>query len=365
MSGNVVIYKSFADLHCDLLYYLQAEGQHTPFDPVVRCSLPQLQKGGVRLQTMAVFVETNAASVRTAMAQVNIFKNLPLLYPNNFSHSPLYTDGVISLLMAVENASGLCDEDEPIQFGLDRLKLIAQTCGKPLYVSLTWNSENRFGGGALTAVGLKEDGKRLLEVMYELQIAVDLSHASDALAYDILEFLDSQKLDLPVIASHSNSRAILNVPRNLTDDLAQEIFRRKGVIGLNLFKAFVGSDPEAFAQHISRWISLGGAKHICFGADFFDDRELFHSGRYPGVAEFFFPDYANASCYGQLTCMIQQQLNLSEEALSDLSLNNMMRFINESTTESVFGFELNAKMQRCKDRKEAAKGSQETIVAAN
>ena len=126
-----------------------------------------------------------------------------------------------------------------------------------MYVSFTWNMENRFGGGALTTVGLKDDGKRLLEVLATNRIAVDLSHASDRLAYDIFNYIDKHKLDMKVIASHSVMRAIHHAPRNLPDEIAKEIIKRKGIIGLNFIAKFIGPDMKAFPNTSTGCLCLG------------------------------------------------------------------------------------------------------------
>ena len=72
------------------------------------------------------------------------------------------------------------------------------------------------------------------------KIAIDLSHTSDFLAHDILNYIDKMGLNVRTIASHSNFRKIAEVVRNLTDEIAKEILKRGGVIGFNLFKSFVG-----------------------------------------------------------------------------------------------------------------------------
>ena len=131
-------------------------------------------------------------------------------------------------------------------------------------MSLTWNGENRFGGGDGAHIGLKEDGKRLLDWMDEKRIPVDLSHASDLLAHEIIEYIDKKNLSLPVLASHSNFRKIHGTSRNLPDSIAQEIIRKKGVIGINLFMPFVGMDfPKNLVNHIEYGLKLGGDNALC------------------------------------------------------------------------------------------------------
>lgn len=128
-----------------------------------------------------------------------------------------------------------------------------------LYIGFTRHAENRFGGGNNSKVGLKEDGKKLLQYLNGKKIAVDFSHASDTLASDILDYLSDHNLEVPILASHSNYRKVFNQTRNLPDHIAKEIIQRGGIIGVNFLRAFVNNEnPNALYHHINRGIELGG-----------------------------------------------------------------------------------------------------------
>ncbi|CUI16207.1 hypothetical protein PNK_0579 [Candidatus Protochlamydia naegleriophila] len=321
-----------ADLHCDLLCYLEENPARTPYDSVVRCSFPQLMKGHVKLQTLANFTHTGPLSVKKGMAQVQLYRQLALLYPKDVKRGqmpfsmPGQTDPV-ALLMAFENASGFCGEEEPLKDGINRLQAVIRDVGKPLYISLTWNTENRFGGGALTNCGLKEDGKRLLEELNGQGIAIDLSHASDPLAYEMIDYIENKGLDIPLMASHSNARAIKNVPRNLPTDIAKELFRRRAIVGLNLYGPFVGLSEEAILQHLAFWLELGGEKYMCFGSDFFYEGDFSTIQRVKGQ-DLFFKRYPDASCYPALIEFIRKELKLSESIVHQLAYQNAVDFLN-------------------------------------
>jgi len=226
-----------------------------------------------------------------------------------------------------------CEEGEELEKALHRLTEWRHRVGSILYMSLTWNTENRFGGGAHTDIGLKNDGKRLLEYLCEHQIAVDLSHTSDRLAYELLNEIDKRNYQIPVIASHSNARAVCNAPRNLPDDLIKEIVRRKGLIGMNFVRFFLGSEKETahnFTRHFEHFCTLGALSHLCFGADFFNDEDLSPAYRKPPGATFF-PAYDNASTYSNVLNQWRQQGGVSEDALLGVCYGNARKFIESLT----------------------------------
>ncbi len=303
-----------ADLHCDLLAYLQVDPKRTPYDPVARSSAIQMKEGGVVFQTLAIYTKTRKGSVQCASEQFEIYKTLPTLCPGAFGK------GGVEIPVALENASGVCEEEEPFEKGLERLEKMAPL----LYISMTWNDENRFGGGNLSTVGLKPDGQRLLEWMNGKNIAIDFSHTSDALAQDTLNFLDKKNLKIRPIASHSNFRKISDVSRNLPDEIAKEIVKRGGVIGLNFVRRFIGSEcPKDFVQQIEHAASLGLLDNFCFGADFFDDREIPKELDY--LRPTFFEGLDNSSCYPKLLEMLRK--NFSDEILEKIAYKNLWRFL--------------------------------------
>ncbi len=322
-----------ADLHCDLLLFLQMQKERTPFDPISRVSYPQLKAGGVRLQTLAIFTYPKAGSTELGREQVEIFQELPRKYKDCFEilsdvqklKSP---SDKIFILPAFENASGFCEESEPLESGLGRLQHIHEKLKHILYISLTWDGENRFGGGNGSQVGLKPDGKQLLLFLHQKKIAVDLSHTSDKLAHDILNFIDQYGLDIPVIASHSNFRSITDIPRNLPDEIAMEIIKRKGIIGFNFFSCFIGlEDPHRLLKHLEHGLKLGGHKALSFGADFFCDSDFPSLKTKYNTSTFFFDHYSDSSKYPTLLQLFQSRLTLPPELLHDIALGNFTHFL--------------------------------------
>jgi microsomal dipeptidase-like Zn-dependent dipeptidase len=317
------------DLHCDLLFYLENSGERTPYDLDARCSIPQLNQGRVKLQALPVFTRTDERSVRNGEGQVNIFSSLCKQYPLNFvpySSSSSIESSPIAILPAFENASGFCGEGEPLREGIKRLHRYIDLVGKPLYISLTWNSENRFGGGAHTPIGLKEDGKQLLNELHQQKIAIDLSHTSDALAYEIIDHIEGASLEIPLMASHSNVRSVARVPRNLPDEIISEVFRRRGIIGFNVIQKFIGETEFDVVKHVAHFLELGGEDFLAVGADFFYAADL-QDPHAKNKENFFFDSFKDASCYGKLFELLHRELGLNQTILSKISHQNALAFI--------------------------------------
>ncbi|MBC5774249.1 membrane dipeptidase [Pontibacter sp. KCTC 32443] len=318
------------DLHCDLLVYLtDVPGAIQDNVDEIGCALPSLTQGNVKLQVMAIYCPTKSGSTAYAKKQSEAYKLLAesencLTAVTNLDelHQALKADQT-GMVVAIENASGFCEEDEPLEDGFKKLEKIIEDAGTPLYISMTHSLANRFGGGNATTLGITRDGKMLLDYMHGRKIAIDMSHTSDALAYDILEHIDREKLDIPVIASHSNFRPLWEHERNLPYELMQEIIRRKGLIGINFLRSFLHNDePDAILDHIKYGFAHGAEDVICFGADYFYTADEKDVSRLP----FYFPDLLHAGIsYSYILKKLQEQLR--PEQLQKLAYQNALRFI--------------------------------------
>lgn len=314
------------DLHCDLLSYFLYP--HKGHKEDIGCSLPYLLEGNVRLQVMAIYTSTENGSVEKACRQADFFvellENPSVFKADNFIISD-YQPGRVGILAAIENASGLCGETEDFSTINQNYSQIVSKTGKPAYVGFTHHTENRFGGGNATETGLKEDGKRLLEFLCEMEVPVDFSHTSDALAFDILNYGEQKNLKFRILASHSNSRKVYSHNRNLPSELVQEIIKRDGIIGINFIKDFINPEnPKAMYHHISHFLESGAENHLVYGGDFFFDAAHPDKSRYP----FFFDEFKNALAYNTINKWIV--LNYGLNTMNKISHENALRFLNET-----------------------------------
>jgi len=318
------------DLHCDLLSYLaEVPGAHPSNIEEIGCALPRLAEGRVKLQVLAVYAATGSGSTKSARHQIELLPRL-LKDEQDRLYAVSTADRIdaageserTGVVLAIENASCFCEEGEPLDRGLDRLGWILDESGPVLYVSPTHLGPNRFGGGAPDPAGLSDDGRVLLDFLDGRGVALDLSHASDALAREALEHIDRMGSAVPVLASHSNYRAVCDHARNLPDDIAAEIIRRGGVIGFNFIRDYVhADDPGALRRHVEHGLELGGGDALAFGADFFSPRQF----PVPRKIPFFFPEHEHAGCYPPLLRGLADLLG--DAGLAALAHRNVERFL--------------------------------------
>jgi membrane dipeptidase len=87
--------------------------------------------------------------------------------------------------------------------------------------------------------GLSEFGREVVREMNRLGMMVDVSHAADAVFWEVMELSSA-----PPIASHSSARAVHDHPRNLSDDMLRAIAARGGVVQVNSLGRYIAPLPE-------------------------------------------------------------------------------------------------------------------------
>lgn len=165
-------------------------------------------------------------------------------------------EGRMSAILTIEGAAGF-DYDPALLEDLYKIGFRMTTLG--------WNESSPLCGSHITGEGLSEKGKEYVRQAQSLHMLVDVSHISDKAFWDIIRITEA-----PIVASHSNSRAVCDSSRNLTDEMFMEICRTDGVVGLNLYSEFIGGkkDISTAAEHILHFLSLDtSGKHIALGGD--------------------------------------------------------------------------------------------------
>ena len=187
-------------------------------------------------------VEANSDKIRLAFSGKDIQQN--------------YENGLMSAVMTIEGPAG---------FGFDP-ELLEDLYNVGFRItSLGWNEQNPLTGSNVTGGGLTDQGRAFVKEAQRLGMRIDVSHISDEGFWDIMDITQA-----PVLATHSNSRKLCDVGRNLTDEMFRAICKTGGVVGLNLYTDFVGENPslDTFCDHIFHFLELDpDGKHIALGGD--------------------------------------------------------------------------------------------------
>ncbi len=171
-----------------------------------------------------------------------------------------WTAGKSALILAVEDARLLDGE-------IDRLPVLAARGVR--FLTLTWSGDTCIGGSHNSTCGLTEFGRAVVAQCFKLGIIPDVSHASDATADETIAM--ARAADKAVVATHSNARAVCAHKRNLTDAQFTAIRDLGGIVGISLcpehLSAAAPRNIDTVLRHIEHYLSLGGEKTICLGAD--------------------------------------------------------------------------------------------------
>lgn len=250
------------DLHCDTLYKVFTEKKSLASND---CHI-SLEKGEMFdkwIQCCAVWIPDEIRGEEAVRLVENCSKylSLELSKPNvNTTKIENVRDSKKSnIILTLEGGACLGGKIENIKY-FRNLGARAMT--------LTWNGSCEIGDGAdvENSKGLTQFGKEAIKEMEKCGIAVDLSHASDRLFYDVI-----QNAKRPVIATHSNSRTVFPHRRNLTDEQFEIIKQSGGIVGLNFHKYFLSDDSQSIddlIKHTEHFLSLGGENTVAIGSDF-------------------------------------------------------------------------------------------------
>ncbi|RLD83671.1 MAG: peptidase M19, partial [Bacteroidetes bacterium] len=125
---------------------------------------------------------------------------------------------------------------------------------------------NKLGGSAhgISGEGLTEFGLDVIKKMIELNMIIDIAHASPQIIDDILKTTDR-----PIISSHTGVKGTCDNVRNLSDKHLKAIANSGGLVGIAMFEqAVCGTDATATAKAIKYTSDLIGVDHVALGSDF-------------------------------------------------------------------------------------------------
>lgn len=170
----------------------------------------------------------------------------------------------INVVTGMEGLSQIGDD-------IDKIDYFYEEAGAR-HAMLTWNEQNALATGWPMDVtrGLTEPGKRAVKRIQKLGMVMDVSHLNDKCFWEVMNLAQG-----PIIASHSNARAVCPVMRNLSDEMLKEIAKTGGLAGMNSLREFIdekheNQDVEHLADHVEYIADLIGVEHIGLGFDFDD-----------------------------------------------------------------------------------------------
>lgn len=277
------------DLHCDTVWrLLELDGEGDLYKNNCSVSIQNLRQSGAAAQFFACFIHLGDIRKETAgeqyeegyqkalrmiqylKAQVEAYKGEAALAGSVEELEENTREGKVSAVITIEEGGILNGR-------LERLDQLYREGVRLL--TLMWNYENCIGYPNSTdphimGSGLKPFGIEAVKKMNELGMVIDVSHASDGTFWDVLKY--SRK---PVMASHSNCRAVCGHPRNLSDEMIRALAEKGGIAGLNFYGHFLGSGNdsllESMAQNVEHMLRTGGSGFPAIGTDFdgFDGAE--------------------------------------------------------------------------------------------
>lgn len=182
--------------------------------------------------------------------------------------SDLYEDkrkGRRSIMLGIENGLALNHDISNVRYFARR---------GVVYITLCHNGDNDIcdsARGCNTHGGVSRFGEQVIKEMNRCGIMVDLSHAGEK------SFYDAQSISSkPIVCSHSNCKALCDVPRNLTDDQMRALAKHGGVAHITLYHGFLRNDSQEATvmdaiAHLEHAISVMGIEHVGLGTDFDGD----------------------------------------------------------------------------------------------
>ncbi|MCF7935309.1 MAG: dipeptidase [Synergistales bacterium] len=288
LRGSTVV-----DAHFDLAMDIQDKWDRGRRNVLREEYLPSFRRGGLDLVVSSIFLHSYflpEMALRKALTQIGILKNeldglgdQVRLVTSPEDMDAVRKEGLLGILLSFE---GL----DPIGNDLDLLRVFYDLGVRG--AGLVWSRRNYVGDGCFLSQrregrkgGLTDFGVRVVQKAAELGMYIDVSHLNDEGFWDVMEHAEG-----PVIASHSNCRALVDSPRNLTDEQIQAIAQKGGVIGMNAYAAYVAGDFRErragagdLVDHLDHVVGLVGVEHVGIGFDFcsnfedfmsFDDGEL-------------------------------------------------------------------------------------------
>lgn len=258
------------DFHCDTLYLIEKDNRDiTKKNDKGHIDLIRLDEGMVHLQVFATFVEPEYMRKDAAAKTLKMIDKLYQLMEKTDKIKLILrgkdvdeakSENKLGALLSIEGG-------EALEGDLSLLRMFYKLGVRAM--TLTWSLRNDLGDGILGSdnYGITAFGKDVIKEMNRLGMIVDVSHLNERGFWDAINICEK-----PLIASHSDCKALCRHPRNLSDEQIKAIADKGGVIGINFCPNFLRDDDNASIEdvldHIEHIVNLVGINHVGFGSDF-------------------------------------------------------------------------------------------------
>jgi len=239
------------DAHCDTANILHDQSSYFIKENKSHLSIDKIRKGGLKAQFFALYVNPVYSPYRSIKKALLMYQSLN---KKIFSkETGVKVTSTTEMKSALKNGKIACwlslESGHIIYNSVDILELFYTLGIRSMTLTHTKNTDWADSSADEPKWdGLNKLGRQIINKMDKLGMVIDVSHASDKTVEDVLEI--SSK---PIMASHSCSRALCDIPRNLSDDLIREIALRKGYIGVNFFPGFLKKNiNEQVMQNIEK-----------------------------------------------------------------------------------------------------------------
>ncbi|GAA4115861.1 dipeptidase [Streptomyces hundungensis] len=261
-----------ADAHNDLLMAVAARPPQRWGSFFRQRWLPQLRDGGIDIQVLPVFIDDQYRPEGALRQTLRMLECAHILAEHNADDVALCLNGAdidaalaqgrIALVLALESAPGV-DAFVELFSTLFRLGVRVASIAHWGRTPLADGSREDATRSRLTAPGVEA-----LREMERLGMLFDISHLGASGVAHVLELATR-----PLIATHSNARALRDHHRNLTDDQIRGVAATGGVVCVNFVPDFLTDDQkkvsaDRIVDHIEHVIAVAGVDHVGLGSDF-------------------------------------------------------------------------------------------------
>lgn len=257
------------DSHCDTIKKCFDEKIDIT-NPKLKFSLQQALKKGKYIQIVASYITPELTNIiggyeiankliDEVYKQYKKHKDKMFIIKQKDDFEKVINSNKLGIILSIENGSAISGKLENID------KLYEKGIRM---MSITHNSDNELGCGVSTKndKGLTILGKEYIKKLLNKNIAIDISHVSEKSFYDVVKISNK-----PIIASHSNVKAIYNHKRNLSEEQIKLIAKSGGYIGICYCSEFLSEKTATvkdLVRHIDYIAQLVGIDYIGLGSDF-------------------------------------------------------------------------------------------------